>query len=199
MAGWFIAGFVAGELVGLIVAAILTGTEGRKTEMSRKQFYIAIGIILAVITALLVWVFSDAAGEQLARCWIMCKPGSQVNVRHNPSKKSETVGYLEAGDWFETDGESKNGFIRCFDIGEWGEGWVYCGYVVTEEPVQVNEQYVCAAVKRVACRKWMGGPQVDGQAWLNNGSNVQVFYMADGWAITNRGYIKTEWLDANPK
>lgn len=32
MVGWFIAGFVAGELVGLIVAAILTGTEGRKRK-----------------------------------------------------------------------------------------------------------------------------------------------------------------------
>ena len=33
MAGWFIAGFVTGELVGLIVAAIITaGSEWRKRK-----------------------------------------------------------------------------------------------------------------------------------------------------------------------
>ena len=43
MVGWFIAGFVAGELVGLIVAAILTGKaddfmEWRKRRHEQKKF-----------------------------------------------------------------------------------------------------------------------------------------------------------------
>ena len=76
MVGWFIAGFVAGELVGLIVAAILTGTEGRKTEMSRKNFYIAMGIILAVMAALLVWAFSAEAEKE----WDVECPMVNTNV-----------------------------------------------------------------------------------------------------------------------
>ena len=70
--------------------------------------------------------------------------------------------------------------------------------MVTEEPVQVYEQYICVAKKRVACRKWIGGPQTS-MPWLKNGSDVDVFYMADGWAITSRGYIQSEWLEANPR
>ena len=32
MIGWFIAGFITGELVGLIVAAILIGSDWRKRK-----------------------------------------------------------------------------------------------------------------------------------------------------------------------
>ena len=32
MIGWFIAGFVVGEMVGLIVVAIMIGSEGRKKK-----------------------------------------------------------------------------------------------------------------------------------------------------------------------
>ena len=166
--------------------------------MSKKGFVTIIGVLAVVIMALTGWAIGGAEENETVKCWILCKPGSQVNVRRTPSKKSEQVGYLEVGDWFRTNGESKNGYIRCYDIGEYGEGWIYSGYVVTEEPVQVYEQYVCVAKKRVACRKWIGGPQTS-MPWLKNGSDVSVFYIADGWAITSRGYIQSEWLEANPR
>lgn len=166
--------------------------------MKRKQG-IALLIALA-ITAAVIWAaIGSMAEEQLAKCWIMCKPGSQVNVRLTPDKKGREVGYLEAGDWFETDGTSSEGYIRVYGIGEYGEGWVYSGYVCTEEPVAVFEQYTCVAHKRVAIRKWMDGPQVERSPWLANGSDVDVFYMADGWACTSRGYIKAEWLEVDPR
>lgn len=142
---------------------------------------------------------SEAAEDQLIRCWVMCKPGSQVNVRRTPSKNAMEVGYLDAGDSFLTDGDSKNGFIRCYGIGEYGEGWIYLGYVVTEEPKPVFERYVCVSNARVACRRWMGGPKVGTSPWIVNGSNVDVFYLADGWACTSRGYIMSEWLEVDPK
>ena len=102
-------------------------------------------------------------------------------------------------DWFLTDGTSSDGWIRCYGIGEYGEGWIYSGYVAIEEPKPVYEQYVCVAKTRVACRKWIDGPKVDGYAWLTNGSNVQVFYIAGDWAITSRGYIRSEWLEVDPR
>ena len=74
-------------------------------------------------------------------------------------------------------------------------GWVYLGYVVTEKPQVIGERYMCNAVKQVACRKWMGGPQVDQKPWLKNGQTCEVFLMADGWAVTSRGYIRSEWLE----
>jgi len=172
----------------------------------KYTIYAAEKIVAFVVILAVVLVIGIAIGltvchgeEELVKVWVMCKPGSQVNVRRTPSKHSMEVGYLDAGDWFMTDGTSADGWIRCYGIGEYGEGWVYCGYVVTEEPEAVFEQYVCCAPKRVAIRRWMNGPKVDGSAWLTNGSNVQVFYMADEWACTNRGYILREWLEVDPQ
>ena len=167
-------------------------------EKEKTIFYAIIAVLMIIVTIVLGINFCKGEDE-LVKVWVMCKPGSQVNVRRTPDKRSMEVGYLDSGDWFLTDGTSADGWIRCYGIGEYGEGWVYCGYVVTEEPVAVFEQYVCCAPKRVAIRRWMNGPKVDGSAWLTNGSDVDVFYIADGWACTSRGYISAEWLEVDPK
>ena len=139
-----------------------------------------------------------AAEDATVRAYIMCKPGSQVIVRRTPSKGAQEVGYLEVGDDFLTDGTSSNGFIRCYGVGEYDEGWVYCGYVTEYEPEPVFETYCCVAKSRVACRRWMNGPKVERTPWLTNGSNVQVFHIAGDWACTSRGYIKAEWIEPDP-
>ena len=165
-------------------------------------------IILIIIALLLIagGVFRLARGwaersaeERTVKVWILCKPGSRVIVRRTPEKNAQEVGSLEACDWFMTDAKSANGYIRAFGIGEYGEGWVYCGNVVTEEPVAVFERYCCVAKKRAALRRWVDGPQVAGSPWLVNGSTVEVFYTAEGWACTSRGYIKSEWLEVDPE
>ena len=135
------------------------------------------------------------ADAHLATVWVMCKPGSRVEVRAEPSKKSASRGFLECGDSFQTDGESVDGWITCCGVGE--GGWVYCGYVVTEKPVKVGKKYMCNAAKQAACRKWMGGPQIDERPWIKNGQTCEVFVMADGWAVTSRGYIRSEWLEVD--
>ena len=167
-------------------------------ETEKTIFYTVVAVLMIIVTIVLGINFCKGEDE-LVKVWVMCKPGSQVNVRRTPDKRAMEVGYLDSGDWFLTDGSSADGWIRCYGIGEYGEGWVYCGYVVTEEPEAVFEQYVCCAPKRVAIRRWMNGPKVDGSAWLTNGSDVDVFYMADEWACTNRGYILREWLEVDPK
>ena len=166
--------------------------------MSRKAMYIILAVVAVIVFALAWWTISDAEEDGMVKCWILCKPGSQVNVRRVPTKNGMEVGRLECGDWFMTDGSSADGWIRCYGIGEYGEGWVYSGYVVTEEPVKVYERYTCIAKSRVACRKWIGGPQTS-LPWLKNGSDVDVFCMADGWAVTSRGYIRSEWLEVDPR
>lgn len=169
--------------------------------MKRKQIVIVlIAVILAVTGYSLGMRGCRAAEEKLITCWILCKPGegNQVNVRRTPAKSGQQVGSLEVGDWFLTDGSSANGFIRAYGIGEYGEGWVYCGFVSTEKPVEVNERYCCVARNRVACRRWIEGPQTS-RPWLMNGSNVRVYYIAGDWAVTDRGYIRSEWLEVDPE
>ena len=138
-----------------------------------------------------------SAEDSFVTCWVMCKPGSRVNVRRTPGGKE--IGYLECGDWFETDAVEADGWIRVYGIGEYGEGWIWCGYVATEEPEKIGARYRVASNGRVIIRKWMNGPKVDGRCYLTNGSMVQVFCIADGWAITNRGYIMAEYLEADPE
>lgn len=162
----------------------------------------ALFIIACLIAIILGWTWGTASckasEERLITCWIMCKPGDFINVRRTPDKRSEQVGRLEVGDSFLTDADSKNGFIRCYGIGEYGEGWIYSGYVVTEEPVPVFENATCTAYGRVACRRWMGGPKTANGGWLAPLSDVQIFYWTSDWAITSRGFIKSQYLDVDP-
>ena len=158
-------------------------------------------IVAAILLAVILIGFgigSYCFGEEpLATCYAMCKPGSRVSVRMEPSKDSLETGFLECGDSFKTDGESIDGWIRCYGVGE--NGWIYSGYVVTEPVRMVGQRYVCSANKQVACRKWMAGPQIDERPWMKSGQHCQVFCESDGWAVTSRGYVKTEWLDCDPE
>lgn len=171
--------------------------------MKRK---LAIIITLCAIVTFTVAFLAirGAAEEQLATAYAMCDPRegrNRVHVRAKPTKDSAEIGYLECGDSFLTDAEEKDGWIRCYGIGE-TSGWVYAGYVTTEKPEMVMEQYCCVAKSRVAVRRWQGGPQIvrnGRKLWLNNCEDVTVFCVADGWACTSIGYIKAEWLEVDPE
>lgn len=161
----------------------------------RSWFSIVLRIILAGLIILSLLVITGYAEET---CWALCKPKGRVNLRIDPKKESKSVGWLECGDSFLTDGETRNGWLHVLDAGEC-DCWIYTGYVAVEEPVRVEEPYVCVAKKWVACRRWVNGPQIKGKrGWLHNGSNVNVFYIAGEWAVTDRGYIRSEWLEADP-
>mgnify|MGYP002525400438 CR=1 FL=1 len=148
---------------------------------------------LSVLASLLL-VCGPAAAET---AWVMCD--GYVNIRDMPGKKSQAVGFLDPGDSFETDGIIKNGFVQA-QIGEGGENWIFAGYVTNEKPERVDERYVCTAKRRVACRRWIDGPQIRGKVgWLYNGTNVRVYWRTGEWSVTSRGYVRSEWLEADPE
>ena len=172
---------------------------------SKEKIVAAVVLVALIIVATVALTLSFCKGEgQLVTCWVMCQPndpkdgGHYVNARIAPSTSCRPVGYLENGDSFQTDAKGENGFLKAYGIGENGTAWIYSGFVVTEEPEIINEQYVCVSNARVAIRRWMNGPRVAGSGWLTNGSNVFVYAIADGWAITDRGYIMSEYLEADP-
>ena len=172
------------------------------TNNNKRARILLIALLIIIVIAGTIFMAALSANmayasDRLVRCWVLCQPGSQVVVRRTPSKNAMEVGQLEVGDWFETDAVSSNGYIRTYGIGEYGEGWIYCGYVSTEEPVKVGMTYCCVAKNRVACRRWMDGPQT-ANPWLKNGSQVQVFYRTSEWSVTSRGYIRSEYLEADP-
>lgn len=157
--------------------------------MSSRRYVAALIALAAVALILLLAVPARAETR-----WIMCD--DYVNVRSVPGKRGSVEGYLDAGDSFETDGKTRDGFIHVSGIGENGDGWAFKGYTVTEKPVLVNARYVCVAKNRVACRRWIGGPR---RAWLYNGANVTVYWRTGEWSVTNKGYIRSEWLEPDPE
>ena len=170
----------------------------RKKRMGAVS--IALRCILAALIVAAVIIFACRAEDVTTNCWALCKPGDHVNLRIDPKKDSKSVGWLECGDSFQTDGESINGWLRVLDAGEC-ECWIYSGYVIEEQPENIGENYVCVARDRVACRRWVDGPQIrinGNLSWLKNGSTVSVFYIAGDWAVTSRGYIRAEWLEVDP-
>ena len=159
-----------------------------------------VGYLLVLVLLAVVYSSCMASNDgKMITCWALCKKGSHVEVHERPDKSSPVVGRLDPMDAFRTDGESRNGYIWC-DIGESCGGWIYCGYVSTEEPIEVMERYVCVAKKQVACRRWIHGPQIAGRAgWLKNMQTVEVFYRTESWSVTSRGYIQSEWLEVDPE
>ena len=150
-----------------------------------------------LIFLLVANVFS--AGSAAETRWIICKPGAQVMIRSEPDKGADECGFLEVGDSFETDGKIRNGFIEAYGVGD-GGGWIYCGYVVDEPPKEINERYICAANVQAACRRWVDGPRIKGtNGWLKQGRTVKVYFRTDAWSVTNRGYIRSEWLEPDPE
>ena len=121
-------------------------------------------LVEIALIALLFYAFITATNsivigrsEELTEAWVICQPADYVNVRANPSKRSEAVGYAEAGDMVLTDCCKKNGFIRCYGIGEMGVGWIHAGYVVYDEPVRVDQMACSVSRGRVACRRYIKG------------------------------------------
>lgn len=128
--------------------------------------------------------------------WVVCQPNSYINVRQAPSKSAPVCGYLDSCDKIIISTKAKNGFFRILYPAFECEGYVYCGFVSTSEPMPMDGQtYTVVSNARVAARRWMDGPRVSVGGWLINGTEVQVFYMTDEWAVTNRGFVKAEFLE----
>lgn len=117
---------------------------------------------------------------------------SELNVRGKPSLGSEIHGRLFSGDCVEV---SKTYHGWCFLEGlpsEEGCGWVSASYLVKEPVTQYDGiPAIISANGRVAARK---SPDGDRKSWLHPGDQVLLYGMSDVWAVTDRGYIKTEYL-----
>lgn len=156
-------------------------------------FLLALALAVTVFTANYHGIRARAE-DSTTTAWALCK--SYINIRLWPSKEATAVGFLDPCDSVEVDGRTKNGFAH---IVEPLDGWVYAGYLTFSEPKAVGETYTVVARRRVAARRWVDGPQMGTKPWLINGSEVQVLYMSEDWALTSRGYVKSEWLEVDPE
>lgn len=147
---------------------------------------------ISIILLLAIFATSAAFADE-NEYFILCNPDSHVCIRRSPKKDSDEIGQLEFGDMILTDGRKRNGFLHCIRLSnEWGEGWVYKGYLVQDEPRKWGQLVSVTANGRVASRRYVNGKR---QGWLKRGQKVTVYGYSDEWAVTNRGFVKTKFLE----
>ena len=159
----------------------------------RKMALLVLLMALFVI-ACLVWMPEDSLAEETETVWILCQPDSYVTIRGGPGKKYSAEGRAYAGDDFQTDGKQKGGYLHMVRVpNELGEGWISLQYVSYDPPdIYENGETFTVNVKKVNCRMCIGGSR---RGTLKRGAEVTVYLMSAEWAVTDRGYIQSKYLD----
>ena len=150
-------------------------------------------LILILISIFAVLLFSDAVADDEVY-YVICKPGSEVNVRARPELHSPIAGTKYFGDAVIVDRE-KNGFAHITNLfSEYSDGWIYKGLLTEDKPVEVYQEAQIMADGIVFGRKYCGGKIIHK---LKDGTVVIVYAVGKEWCVTNKGYIKTEFLTIN--
>ena len=170
-----------------------------RIRKQRTVFFVLL-IVIAMMIGFLIGSSCCRADDGTFTCWAICKPGSYVELHIKPNKTSQIVGRLDPCDHFTTDGITRNGFLHVLDVGESVDSWIYSGFVATEKPEALNgARFLSVSKGKLYCRRWIGGPVIKGRiGYLTNCETVQVFYRTSEWCVTNRGYVRSEWLEADP-
>lgn len=155
-----------------------------------------IGMILGFMVTAFCWAKAAEKDpyEGLIPMWTICKAGSYVNVRSGPMRKAQELGRLEPAEQVWTDGKQKGAYVHVVGLTmESEEGWVHAGYLVKDEPEMLDgEFYRVCSNGRVALRRMVDGSR---RAWAKSGAVLKVYVMSKEWALTNRGYIRTEFIE----
>ena len=152
-----------------------------------------LGILVGIVISYFILPNNAQAEDCIRyRCWVLCKPDSEVIIREKPTKKSSEVGAVECGALIWTDWTEKNGWLHLIDAdNETGEGWISEGYVVFEEPEIISRSMEVIDCKRVACRRYIDGKIL---RWAKRRSTVFVYVMTSEWAVTDKGYVMSQYL-----
>lgn len=118
---------------------------------------------------------------------------SELNVRSRPSLGSTVFGRLFTGDSVQVTKKYHEWLYLEGLPSEEGHGWVSSSYVVSDPVTQMDgEPAAIDANGRVAVRNSVDGKRI---AWVYPGDIVHVYGISDSWTVTDRGYIKTEFLN----
>ena len=150
--------------------------------------------LLWIVAVALVWYINTDISLSKAEdvYFIICKPGTSVNVRISPKTHSEIIGSKFFGDEIIVDKE-RNGFVHITNLNsEYTEGWIYKGFIVCDKPRESNRSGVIVSNARVAGRKYVNGKVTK---WLKNGTGVTVYAESDEWCVTDKGYVRTEFIE----
>lgn len=148
-------------------------------------------LCMIIVLASLVTCFTAVAEDR--QVFIFCNPKTSVNIRKTPKKGGEVSGRLDFGDQVMTDGKKKNGFLHIYGVTENGDGWIFAGYVIEDQPIRTERTWASiAASGRVMSYRWVSGMK---NGWVQLCEDVKVYAWSDEWAVTSKGYIRTKYLE----
>lgn len=149
-------------------------------------------IVACILLLTLIFACSTAFADEY-KVFIICNPKTPVIVRKTPKKGAAETGRLDFGDDVLTDGRKKNGYLHIIGVTEAGEGWIFAGNTVTDQPLKLTgARASIAATGRVMTYRWINGKR---NGWVQVCEEVKVYAISEEWAVTNRGYIRTKYLE----
>lgn len=167
-----------------------TETEGWKWLRTLIEILVIAAVVWLAIALYTSLGFANAE-ELYDEGYVLCT--DYVNVRRKPSTKSASIGTFECGEHLYLDGKKKNGFLHCVDLMlEENEGWIHSGFVVSDKPERVWQKATIVSKGRLAARKYVNGKRT---RWLKPLASVTVYYWSDEWAVTDCGYVMTQYLE----
>lgn len=158
----------------------------------KKSIWLIIAYVLIILAfiCIVTLAISFVKAEELTEAWVICQ--DYVNVRMSPSRKSESVGYVDAGDKVLVSDKKKNGFLKCYGIGEYGEGWIHSGYIVYDRPEKVNCKAYSVSRGKLRARRHIGGKRLH---WIKHFEEVKVYWISENWCVTDKGFVESRFLE----
>lgn len=166
--------------------------------MRFKWKTLALYLVLLVILALSLMMIGDSVAQAAQHVtyssWVMCQPDSRVCIRSGPDVRCDVVGYGYPMDELTCDRVTKSGWVHVIEPPcDAADGYIYVGYLTIEKPVETVGMMRVDANGRVAVRSHMCGERI---MWVHPGVEVEVYQLAEGWAVTSVGFIRAKYLEA---
>lgn len=160
--------------------------------MDERKVLIVFAVIVAVmIIAILGDICLNNGLAEEGVYFILCRPGSVVNVRNRPDKAASVTAWVECGQQIKTDGKERNGYVHFVGLAsEEPDGWICEGYIVDEQP-RIETYRAEVYDGNVIARKWVAGKRL---RVLREGQIVTVYAQTHMWAVTSKGFVMCDWL-----
>ena len=166
----------------MIQTSYLNTQKAKRKERKAWALVIFEGmLVFAILGVMLFFMIETGMAETITeQVWVLCNPESYVTLRSGPGKSRASFGGAPCG------------YLHVMEIpAEETEGWIISRNIVYDRPHEVNGVMEIRAEGRVACRKWIEGKII---GWAHDGDQLTVYWMSASWAVTNRGYIRSEFL-----
>ena len=168
-------------------------TEAWKLIRTALEILLIVAVVYGIVQLFAGLGISEAVAEE-DDCevrWVLCS--DFVYVRPTPNKKQEPLGWLEPGDMVYVDGKIKNGYAHVVGLClESDDGWVHKGFLVEDEPENMNRTATIVSKGRLAARKYVKGKRT---RWLKPMATVRVYWWSDEWVLTDCGYVQSKYLE----